>query len=97
MLLKAHQGQDQVRVMVRGTAKAICQCLGWDRVMALDWVKYPDTETVVMIHLKTLLSKAEAMESSLIQPRVKVTLLSEQYLFTAVSITKPLHEYCMKL
>lgn len=51
--------------------------------MDLDWVKPMDRETVVMIRLKTLLSKAEAMEFSLIQPRVKVTLFSESYLLTA--------------
>lgn len=54
MPLKAHQGPGQVRVMVRDSAKAICQCLGWGLGMVWDKVKHLDRETGVMIHLKTL-------------------------------------------
>lgn len=79
-LLRAHQGLARGTDTARDTAKAICQCLEWDQDTDTDWVKPTDRET---IHRKTLSSKAEAMEFSLIQPRVKDTMFSEAYLLAA--------------
>lgn len=54
MLLKAHQGPGQARVMVKDTAKAICQFQGWGLGTVWGTVKHQDREMEVMIHLKIL-------------------------------------------
>lgn len=90
MLPKVHLGLGLVRVMVK--ARAICQVLGWALGILWDTVKHQNKEMELMIHPKTLWSKAEAMEFSLIQPKVRC---SESWLVLFRADTDPETQECI--